>query len=319
MYINDFFNDKVKAILAPMAGVGDVPFRKTVRRFGNELLFGEMIASEALIRNHPETIKLSTCYEEEQPVVIQIMGSDPKNMAEAGKIVADKGSRWVDINMGCPVKKIVSNNSGSALMKDLKQASNIIREVVKAVDIGVTVKMRLGWDSNNINVIELAQIAQEEGAKAITIHGRTKSQMYSGISDWELIKQAKSLLKIPVIGNGDINSSIIAKERIDFSSVNALMVGRAMMGKPWLLSEITHYLETGSEKAPLTLSEIKETMLYHLDEIMNYYGLKAGAFIARKHMCWYAIGVSGAREFRGKINSSNSYQEIKSIIEEFFK
>ncbi len=314
MFIDDFFKTKNNVILAPMAGVGDYPFRKIVRNFGGEILFGEMISSEALIRNHPETIKLSTCIENEQPVVIQIMGAEPKSMATAAKIVADKGSKWIDINMGCPVKKIVSNNSGSALMKDLNLAKDIIKNVVNASPIGVTVKMRLGWDSKNFNVIELAKIAEGEGAKAITVHGRTKSQMYSGTADWDMIKKVKESVSIPVIGNGDIASPEIAKSRIEESGVDAIMVGRAMMGRPWLLSEISHYLKTGEIKSPPSTHEIKQTMLDHLDEIVNYYGEKAGSFIARKHICWYAIGTAGAREFRGNINKTSCSDEIRNLI-----
>ncbi len=313
----NFIKNKKNVILAPMAGVGDYPFRKVVRRFGSELLYGEMISSEALIRNHPETIKLSTCHNDEQPVVIQIMGADPKNMARAAEIVEQKGTQWIDINMGCPVKKIVSNNSGSALMRDLNLAKEIIRQVVKVSKTMVSVKMRLGWDSHHLNVLELAKIAQEEGAGFITVHGRTKAQMYSGVADWEMIKQVKESVKIPVIGNGDINSPEFAKECIDKSDVDGIMIGRAAMGRPWLLSDVTKYLETGEIADKLPIEIIKETMLYQLDEIIDYYGEKNGHFIARKHMCWYAIGAEGAKTFRNKINTSASSGEIRSIITDF--
>ncbi|WP_341763664.1 tRNA dihydrouridine synthase DusB [Candidatus Tisiphia endosymbiont of Beris chalybata] len=307
-------------ILAPMSGVTDLPFRKLVRKFSTGLVVSEMVASRAMIIETRQSLqKCAIIKEEATAACVQLAGCEPEVIAESAKMNEGMGAKIIDLNFGCPAKKVVGGYSGAALMRDEKLAAKILEATVKAVKIPVTLKMRTGWDENNRNAPLLAKIAYELGIQMITIHGRTRCQFYSGKADWGFIKQVKDIVKIPVIANGDITSLTAAKECLQQSGANGIMVGRGAYGKPWFISQIAHYLKTGEELPPPTMKEQLSIILEHYNDMLEYYGNDTGVQLARKHIGWYSSGLTNSAEFRGKINLLNDSKEVKDRIVEFYE
>ena len=304
--------------LAPMAGVTDKPFRQILTSCGQGNMYAEMAAINALQRKNPKSWQIADVRPENYPVVVQLVGNDAGLFAEAAKLVADLGARSLDINMGCPVKKIVNNESGSALMKDMPRAAKIIEAVVKATPLSVSVKFRKGWDNEHINAVPFAKMCEESGASYITVHGRTRAQGYSGEADWNIIKAVKESVKIPVIGNGDIDSPQKAKQRMQESGVDGVMIGRAVLGNPWLLSQTHEYLLHGTLPAEPTVRQIKEILLKHLHLLMEYYGEKAGIAVSRKHVGWYVRSLYEAKKFREQYTKLTDFETAEKLINDYF-
>ena len=306
--------------LAPMSGVTDQPYRKIVRRQGPELVFSEMIASKEMLTSEISGIrKLKTDCEAEYPLVVQLAGWDPGDMALAAKMSEDRGAAIIDINMGCPAKKVVNKFAGSALMQDLEAANSIIRSVVSAVSIPVTLKMRTGWDSNNRNAPELAKIAESEGIQMVAVHGRTRCQAYKGEADWSFIKKVKDNVRIPVIANGDIKTVYDAQKCIRISGADGVMIGRGAYGKPWFLNHVTKFLKMGKVLPSPVLPQQKTILLEHLDLMMSYYGFENGARMARKHITWYTKGLPLASASRQRIYSSKNLSSLTKEIESLYE
>lgn len=307
-----------KVFMAPMAGITDAPMRVILASCGGGNLISEMAAVNAIQRKNPKSYQIANVKDEPYPVVVQLVGNNPELFADAAKLVADLGAKSIDINMGCPVKKIVNNNSGSALMKDLSLAAQIIEAAVKATPLKVSVKFRKGWDSDHVNAVEFAKMCEQNGASYITVHGRTRAQGYSGVADWDIIGEVKAAVKIPVIGNGDIDSPQNAAERMQQYGVDGVMIGRAILGNPWLLNRVHYYLQSG-EILPLpTITQIKEMMLKHLRLLVDYYGERGGMAISRKHIAWYVKSLYDAKRFREQYTKLNTLPEAEDLINQYF-
>ncbi len=298
--------------LAPMSGVTDLPFRCMVKRFGAGLVFSEMIASRPMLEEYKRGRDQISDYAEEFPMAVQIAGCEPDIMSEAAKINAGRGAAIIDINFGCPVKKVVNNFAGSALMKDEALAVQIMEAVVKAVDVPVTVKMRLGWDENSINAPSLAKKAEEVGVKMVTVHGRTRNQLYKGNADWNAVRKVKDAINIPLTVNGDILNADDARRAMEISGADAVMVGRGCYGRPWLIRQIID----GS--ADPSTSEISALVRDHYDAMLDHYGSHLGMMTARKHIGWYIKDYAGSEELRGRINMMTNPDEVKAALTEFF-
>lgn len=302
-----------------MAGVTDRPFRILCKKMGAGLAVSEMVTSNSLLYGSEKTKRRADHTNEPAPIVVQIAGADPKMLAEAARYNVDCGAQIIDINMGCPAKKICNVMAGSALMKDEKLVGKICEMVVAAVpNTPVTLKCRTGWDFENKNALSVAKIAQNAGIRAIAIHGRTRCQQYKGLAEFETIKNVKENVKIPVIANGDIDSPQKALDVLNFTAADALMIGRAAQGRPWIFREIAHFLKTGEILESPTRAEIGKILLSHLANLYDFYGEKTGLFVARKHIHWYTKGIAYAAEFRKKINSLETTLQQMREVELFF-
>ena len=319
-------------MLAPMAGATDYAFRKVCREFGAEYLVSEMVCAKALCYEQKikkslaaspsKTAPLAAISENELPMAIQIFGSEPEYMAEAAKMIAENNYRGttskhtptaIDINMGCPVPKIVSNGEGSALLKNPELAGRIVEAVTKAVDIPVTVKIRAGWDSNSINCVEMAKRLEASGASLICVHARTREQQYAPYADWTHIARVKEAVNIPVIGNGDIFEPIDALKMLKETGCDGIMIGRGALGNPWIFENVINLFE-GREAREISVNEVVDTAIWHLSLMIESKGERAGIAESRKHLGWYMKGVRGAAELRNRINSAQSLDELTDIL-----
>jgi tRNA-dihydrouridine synthase B len=310
---------KNPVVLAPMAGVTDPPFRAIVKEFNPGLVCGEMISAMALHYNSYKTRAMIQIDTFEKPVSIQIFGSDPSIMAEAAAVIADEGADLIDINMGCPVTKVVKSGEGAALLNNLPLATEIIRKVVGSVRIPVTVKFRLGWDSNRIVAPELAQIAEEQGAAAVTLHARTREQFYQGRADWGYIADVKRRVSIPVIGNGDIDSPEAAKAMMEQTGCDGIMIGQAALGQPWLFGQVVNYLEKGILLPDPPIQRQFQLLEKHLQLQLAYSGEKRGLLEMRKHLSWYLKGMPGSAKMRDMVNTLTDINALKKALQEFEK
>ncbi len=304
-------------LLAPMAGVTDKAFRIITKPFGAALMYTEMVSGKGLYYKSKKTAELLAADDDEYPVAAQIFGHEPEIMAKIAADALQSGAVIIDINMGCPAPKIVNNGDGSALMKNPELAGEVIDSVCRAVDVPVTVKFRAGWDNGSINAVEFAKVAEQNGAAAVTVHGRTREMFYSGKADLEIIKQVKNSVKIPVIGNGDIASGEDAKHMLDYTGCDAVMIGRAAQGNPWIFREVCTYLKTGEKPKAPSLEERREVALLHLELLLKYKGEHRGVLEGRKHMAWYFKGVPGGAILREAVNKATTSQQMKETINQF--
>ena len=305
-------------ILAPMSGVTDLPFRRIVKGQGAALVVSEMIASEAAIRETRQSLTMAQSCPEEQPMAVQLAGCEPRVMAEAAKLNADRGARLIDINFGCPVKKVVGGHAGSALMRDELHAARILEATVKAVDLPVTLKMRTGWDERHRNAPTLARIAEACGIRMVTVHGRTRCQFYAGDADWHFIRVVKEAVSIPVIANGDITSLDEADRALRESGADGLMIGRGCYGRPWFIAQVIEWLRSRRRLPDPPLAAQYRILRQHYEAMLSHYGTP-GVHIARKHIGWYSKGLPGSAEFRAAVNRSEEPAQVKALMRGFYE
>ncbi|MCG6976131.1 MAG: tRNA dihydrouridine synthase DusB [Acidiferrobacterales bacterium] len=304
--------------VAPMAGVTDRPFRQLCKKLGAGMAVSEMVSSNSLLWGSEKTLRRADHGGENEPRSVQIVGADPEMMAQAAQYNVEHGAQIIDINMGCPAKKICKVAAGSALLKDEPLVARILESVVKAVDVPVTLKIRTGWDKENRNGPDIARIAEDIGIQALAVHGRTRACAYMGEAEYDTIAEIKSAVAIPVIANGDITSPEKAKYVLDYTGVDGVMIGRAAQGRPWIFREIQHYLETGKHLAEPTLEEVRDTLMTHVQNLYDFYGEYTGVRVARKHISWYSKGTRGGASFRDTVNRVETAEAQFDMVQEFF-
>ncbi|MDO9366649.1 MAG: tRNA dihydrouridine synthase DusB [Methylotenera sp.] len=309
---------KNNLVVAPMAGVTDRPFRQLCKKMGAGLAISEMVTSNSLLYGSEKTLRRANHEGEVNPISVQIAGADPKMMAEAAKHNVDNGAQIIDINMGCPAKKICNVMAGSALLKDEPLVAQILRAVVNAVDVPVTLKIRTGWDKQNRNAVQIAKMAEDLGVQALAMHGRTRACAYMGEAEYDTIATVKQAIRIPLIANGDITTPEKAKFVLDYTGADAVMIGRAAQGRPWIFREIEHYLATGTHLLPPTVDEIHTVMFEHLHDLYEFYGDLTGMRMARKHISWYTKGLAGSAQFRHSMNTLQTIELQLQAINDFF-
>ena len=305
-------------LLAPMVGITDAPFRKLCRRFGAGMTTSEMTTADISLWNTEKSMRRLDLDMDATPRVVQIAGAEPQQLAIAARLCVERGAQIIDINMGCPAKKVCKRQAGSALLQDPRLVAQILESVVAAVDVPVTLKMRTGWDEKNRNGIEIAKIAQESGIQALAVHGRTRACKFKGHAEYETIAQIKSSVKIPVIANGDITTPEKSLEVLRLSSADGLMIGRGAQGRPWIFRELNHYMKTGKHIAPLEKTEVRDIMLGHLSDLYQFYGDTTGVRVGRKHLTWYCTGLTNAEKFRTQVVRVDSAAEQIRLTREFF-
>ncbi len=306
-------------ILAPMAGVSDLPFRLLCREMGAALVCMEMVSAKAIYYNNKNTDSLMEIHPDEVPASLQLFGSDPQILAEMAKRIEERPFSILDLNMGCPVPKVVNNGEGSALMKDPKLVEQILTALVRAIDKPVTVKIRKGFDDDHVNAVEIAKIAEACGVAAVAVHGRTRAQYYSGQADWDIIAQVKDAVKIPVIGNGDVDSPEKAKAILEQTGCDGVMIGRAAEGNPWIFREVNHYLETGESLQRPSDAEVCETILRHAKMSLDCKGEYTAVREMRKHIAWYTVGYPHSAALRRQINEIESFSELNAAVRLIFE
>ena len=306
---------KNNLILAPMAGVTDLPFRLLCKEQGAGLLCMEMVSAKAIYFNNKNTEELLTIDDREPPVSLQLFGSDPDIISEMAKKIENRPFSILDINMGCPVPKVAGNGEGSALMKNPKLVEEIVSKTAKAIKKPVTVKIRKGFDDEHINAVEIARIAESAGAAAVAVHGRTREQYYSGKADWNIIRQVKEAVKIPVIGNGDVTSPEAARQLMETTGCDGIMIGRGAQGNPWIFRQILHWMETGEEEPKPDLEEVKAMILRHARMLVEYKGAYTGIREMRKHVAWYTAGYPNSAKLRARVNEIESLEALEHLIQ----
>ena len=306
---------KNNLILAPMAGVTDLPFRLLCKEQGAGLLCMEMVSAKAIYFNNKNTEELLTIDDREPPVSLQLFGSDPDIISEMAKKIENRPFSILDINMGCPVPKVTGNGEGSALMKNPKLVEEIVSKTAKAIKKPVTVKIRKGFDDEHINAVEIARIAESAGAAAVAVHGRTREQYYSGKADWDIIRQVKEAVKIPVIGNGDVTSPKAARQLMETTGCDGIMIGRGAQGNPWIFRQILHWMETGEEESKPDLEEVKAMILRHARMLVEYKGAYTGIREMRKHVAWYTAGYPNSAKLRARVNEIESLEALEHLIQ----
>ena len=306
---------KNNLILAPMAGVTDLPFRLLCKEQGAGLLCMEMVSAKAIYFNNRNTEELLTIDDREPPVSLQLFGSDPDIISEMAKKIENRPFSILDINMGCPVPKVAGNGEGSALMKNPKLVEEIVSKTAKAIKKPVTVKIRKGFDDEHINAVEIARIAESAGAAAVAVHGRTREQYYSGKADWDIIRQVKEAVKIPVIGNGDVTSPEAARQLVEMAGCDGIMIGRGAQGNPWIFRQILHWMETGEEEPKPDLEEVKAMILRHAKMLVEYKGAYTGIREMRKHVAWYTAGYPNSAKLRARVNEIESLEALEHLIQ----
>jgi tRNA-dihydrouridine synthase B len=304
--------------VAPMAGVTDRPFRQLCKTFGAGMAVSEMVASNSLLWGSDKTRRRANHAGEADPISVQIAGADPVMMAEAARYNVAEGAQIIDINMGCPAKKVCNVLAGSALLKDEPLVGRILEAVVNAVDVPVTLKIRTGWDQHNKNALSVARIAAESGIQLLSIHGRTRACGYTGQAEYDTIAEVKNATRLPVVANGDITTPQKAKYVLDYTGADGIMIGRAAQGRPWIFREIEYFLKTGVEMPPPLVTEIHQVLIAHLYDLYAFYGVDTGVKIARKHISWYTKGLAGSASFRHAMNQLPSIEEQLCAVNRFF-